>query len=217
MRTKKTLGLDDAYAVKTPDDNRELYRAWADTYDTEFAAARGYQYPQRVAEVVANRASSSDTPILDVGSGTGLVAEALFRRPLFGADVVVDGVDISPEMLGVSRRKSIYRQLYEADLTQALDLPDAHYGAIVSAGTFTHGHVGPGALPELLRICGSGGLFVLGINGTAFDQYQFGSAFAGLQADGKITPVEFERAEYYQRATDEHGDDLGYIAIFRKI
>ena len=58
MRTKKTLGLDDAYAVKTPDDNRELYRAWADTYDTEFAAARGYQYPQRVAEVVANRASS---------------------------------------------------------------------------------------------------------------------------------------------------------------
>ena len=54
MTDKKSLGLDDAYAVKTPDDNRELYRAWAATYDSDFAAARGYQYPLRIADIATS-------------------------------------------------------------------------------------------------------------------------------------------------------------------
>ena len=41
---------------------------------------------------------------------------------------------------------------------------DNHYGAIVSAATFTHGHVGPDVLEELLRGTRSGGLFVFTIH-----------------------------------------------------
>ena len=33
------LGLDAAYAVQTPDDNRRLYARWASTYETDFVAA----------------------------------------------------------------------------------------------------------------------------------------------------------------------------------
>ena len=216
MTDKKSLGLDDAYAVKTPDDNRELYRAWAATYDSDFAAARGYQYPLRIADIFVRHANPSDTPVLDVGAGTGLVADALHRNPDLAPAVVVDGIDISPEMLAVSRSKNVYRQLHEADLTGPLDLPDAHYGAVVSAGTFTHGHVGPVALAELLRVCRPGGLFVLGVNGEAFDQYHFGSAFAALQADKRITAIEFNPVKYFDRAVDGHDDDSGYAVIYRK-
>ncbi len=216
MSNNTKLGLEDAYAVKTPDDNRLLYRAWADTYDESFARARGYQYPQKIAAIYAARAGHDDTPILDIGSGTGLVAEALHQLSGCSGDLVLDGIDISPEMLQASSRKNIYRQLFEADLTQPVPLPDEQYGAAVSAGTFTHGHVGPDALTEILRLCRSGALLVIGVNGTAFDQYKFGSAFATLQADNRITPIEYERVRYYAKADDPNADDQGYAAVFRK-
>ena len=120
-------------------------------------------------------------------------------------------------MLAISRTKQVYRHLFEADLTQSIDLPENQYGAVVSAGTFTHGHVGPEALLKLLRLCRAGALFVIGVNGTAFDQYHFGSHFAALQADQHITPIEFIRVQYYATASDTYSADQGYAVVFRKV
>jgi len=212
MSEKKRLGLRDAYAVETPEDNLRLYHDWAETYDGEFATTRGYSYPRTLAELFADRANEVDSPVLDVGAGTGLVAQSLVER----CAGPVDAIDISPEMLEVSRGKGVYRELIEADLTAALPLEDARYGGIVSAGTFTHGHVGPAALHELLRVSRTGALFCLGINATAFDKYGFGSAFAALQARGAISPLEFVETRYYDHADDDHADDVAYTAVFRK-
>lgn len=216
MENDDKIGLNDAYSLKTPEDNIALYRNWAKTYDAEFAQARGYLYPQRIAEIYKQHAKSHDTPVLDVGSGSGLVAFAVQENNDADSPVVIDGVDISPEMLAVSREKDLYRQLFEVDLTQPINLPENHYGAMISAGTFTHGHVGPEALTKLLPLCRGGALFVIGINGTAFDEYHFGSHFAALQADGHITPIEFVRVQYYASAEDDHAADQGYAAVFRK-
>lgn len=216
MQYDDKISLEDAYALQTPEDNVALYRHWAETYDVEFARDRGYQYPQIIADIYARHSKPADTPVLDVGSGTGLVASALQEHHSVDAQLTIDGVDISPEMLAVSRTKNVYRHLFEADLTQSIDLPEKQYGAVVSAGTFTHGHVGPEALIKLLRLCRAGALFVIGVNGTAFDQYHFGSHFAALQADQHITPIEFIRVQYYATATDGHAADQGYAALFRK-
>lgn len=216
MQNDDKISLEDAYALQTPEDNVALYRHWAETYDVEFARDRGYQYPQMIADIYARHSKPADTPVLDVGSGTGLVASALQEHHSVDAQLTIDGVDISPEMLAVSRTKNVYRHLFEADLTQSIDLPEKQYGAVVSAGTFTHGHVGPEALIKLLRLCRAGALFVIGVNGTAFDQYHFGSHFAALQADQHITPIEFIRVQYYATATDGHAADQGYAALFRK-
>lgn len=216
MQNDDKISLEDAYALQTPEDNVALYRHWAETYDVEFARDRGYQYPQMIADIYARHSKPADTPVLDVGSGTGLVASALQEHHSVDAQLTIDGVDISPEMLAVSRTKNVYRHLFEADLTQSIDLPEMQYGAVVSAGTFTHGHVGPEALIKLLRLCRAGALFVIGVNGTAFDQYHFGSHFAALQADQHITPIEFIRVQYYATATDGHAADQGYAALFRK-
>jgi SAM-dependent methyltransferase len=199
--------LETAYAIDGPEGARRLYADWAATYDDGFGTAYGYVAPREVARIY--HALGADAPVLDVGAGTGLVAAHL-------GGVVADALDISPEMLAVAARKGLYRATIEADLTRALPLPDGVYGGVISAGTFTHGHVGPEALPELLRIAARGALFVCGTRPDVFDQMRFGSALAGLQAAGRITPVQFFDIPIYEGANHPHAGDRGLVMTFRK-
>ncbi len=201
--------LDEVYNLQTPADAVRRYDTWADDYDTDFAQARGYVYPREVARVFLSEAGSETDPVLDVGAGTGLVAEHLVSH-------TVDAIDISTEMLRVAKEKGLYRNRIHADLTGPLDIADATYGALISAGTFTHGHVGPVCLPELMRIARPGALFALGVNGGVFDAAGFGSAFADLVADSMITPVDFRRISFYENADHEHAEDTGLVAVFRR-
>ena len=199
--------LDGAYALETPEDSVKLYRGWAETYDTGFAESHGYVVPKKLAAIF--HAEGGQGPVLDIGAGTGLVAEAL-------GEIELDGIDISQEMLDVAGSKGLYRKRICADLTQPLDIADASYAGFTSAGTFTHGHVGPVCLPELLRIAQPNALFALTINVRVFDQAGFGSAFAALIAERLITPVDFRQVAYYENATHEHADDTGLVAVFRR-
>ena len=58
------LGLEQAYSVETPSQNRELYETWATTYESGFIEYMGYVYHRTVADLfVAHRAGKA----LDVG------------------------------------------------------------------------------------------------------------------------------------------------------
>lgn len=207
MSDETEHGLDGAYSLEKPEDSVAYYKDWATSYDTEFAVTHGYVVPRHVGQ--AFREFGGEGPVLDIGAGTGLVAEHMPK-------VDIDGIDISQEMLDVAGRKGLYRDLICADLTQTLDIPDGSYQGFVSAGTFTHGHVGPVCLPELMRIARPGALFVATINAEVFDNAGFGSAFAGLVADGLIEPVGFRRVNYYEGADHEHASDMGLLASFRR-
>jgi predicted TPR repeat methyltransferase len=205
--------LKDAYGLRTPADSVRLYRGWAADYDRTFAQAHGYVAPREVARAFLDEAGPDGGaragPVLDIGAGTGLVAEHL-------RGLTVDAVDISQEMLDAAGAKGLYRRRIRADLTGPLPMADAEYSGFVSAGTFTHGHVGPACLPELMRIARPGAVFALSINAQAFDAAGFGSAFAGLVAEGDITPVRFRRAPIYEGATHEHARDTMLVALFRR-
>jgi SAM-dependent methyltransferase len=203
--------LDDAYALKTPDDSRALYKTWAATYDQDFARRMDYAYPDAIARVFSERATDADQPVLDVGAGTGLVGEALARRGVGK----IDGLDISPEMLEVANGKGVYRAVHVGDLTKAIDLPKAVYGSCVSAGTFTHGHVGPEALDELLRLAAPDALFVLGVNAEVFTAQEFAQKLASLAP--QITTVELVEVRIYgDQADPDHAQDLAQVIVFRK-
>tara|TARA_R110002110_G_scaffold105166_10_gene264594 strand:+ start:5828 stop:6460 length:633 start_codon:yes stop_codon:yes gene_type:complete len=207
---EKEPDLDAAYALETPDDNRRLYADWARTYDDGFAKDMNYQLPRLVALVLAE-VFQGPGPVLDVGAGTGLVAENMVMRDA----LAVDALDISADMLAVAAAKGLYRQTIEADLTGAIDLADGAYGAVVSSGTFTHGHVGPDALDELLRVARRGAFFVLSINAEHFEARGFAAKFAAL-AD-RIDALEHRMIHIYgPDAQDDHKDDLAHIAVFQK-
>ena len=205
--------LEDAYALKTPEDSVELYRGWAENYDQAFAAAMGYVYDHHIARIYLEEQAGTPGEVLDVGAGTGLVA-AQMEAQMPG--VTMDAVDISQEMLDVAGAKGLYRARIQADLTQVLPIQDAAYDGLVSAGVFTHGHVGPGCLPELLRVAKPGAACVFGINGEVFDSMRFGSAFADLVGDGAITPVRFQRVNCYEGVSHDHADTTILAALFRK-
>lgn len=201
--------LDDAYGLDGPESSRRLYRDWAETYDTGFVAERGYVYHREVARVLL--AGTIRGPVLDVGAGTGIVGEALM-----GSGLTLDALDISPEMLAVARGRGVYQRVFEADLTGPLPLKDGHYGAVVSSGTFTHGHVGPGCLPELMRATAPGARFALGINAHVFDHAGFGSALARLVADGQIGPLSFENVPIYEGVDHDAAGDRALVAVFER-
>src|SRR5919204_4562626 len=59
---------------------------------------------------------------VDLGCGTGRTGAWLRRRGV----TVIDGVDLTPEMLAVARAKGIYRHLVEADVA-ATGMPSGAY------------------------------------------------------------------------------------------
>lgn len=207
--TGKTDDLDAVYALKTPEDSVRYYRDWAARYDRDFAADMGYRSPDAVAAAFA--ALGGKGPVLDIGAGTGLVAEALARAGIGP----VDAIDISAEMLAVAATKGVYRQLIRADLTAALPVENSVYSGLVSAGTFTHGHVGPEAFDELLRIAAPGAHFAVTVHSAVYESMGFAQRFAAL--GHRIAAFRTEPFRIYgPGAEGAHAGDIGWVVSFRK-
>ena len=201
--------LEDAYDLKTPADSLRLYAEWADTYDETFAKEHAYVMHQHVARAYVN--AGGFQPVLDVGAGTGLCGQALRER---GLDHV-DATDISPEMLAVAKSKGIYHTRFEGDILAGLDVETGTYAGLVSSGTFTHGHVGPEALDELLRLVRSGGWIVISIHREHFLTHGFAAKLETLS--DTITDLELRELPIYDaNGSGNHANDTGIVALFRK-
>ena len=201
--------LSAAYALQTPDDSKRLYAEWANSYDSDFAQGQDYILHLHVAQAFAQ--SGATGPVLDIGAGTGLCAEALSRHGV----AHIDGTDISPEMLDVARSKAVYKSLFEGNILEHLPAPDGHYNGIVSSGTFTTGHVGPQGLDEVIRISAQGALVVLSVNAQHYKASGFEAKLVELSdlvSDLTLTEVKI----YGETATDAHKDDTALIVQFKR-
>lgn len=209
----QSLSLDEAYALETPDDSRRLYGAWASTYESDFVDATGYIYPRKVAEQFVSGFDGSG-PVLDVGCGTGVVGEELND---LGVEVI-DGIDISPEMLSQAREKGsgggVYRHLIEADFTEETAIPAGTYAGVVSAGTFTHGHLSPHSLGELIRVCAPGARGAIGINTVHFESHGFRDWFEAAVRDGRILRYEAIAAPIYASSSADTANGMAQVVVF---
>ena len=208
---EKKINLNDAYSLKTPEDSIKLYKKWAKTYDLDFANISGYLSPKKISSFYIKFAKDNDTPILDLGAGTGLVGELINVNK----KKEIIGIDISSEMLNEAKQKNCYSSLIEADITKKIPLKNNSIGAVVSAGTFTHGHVGPDAFDELLRIVRPGGLFVLSINSKFFIKEGFKEKFSKIK--NLISNPVFEKFSAHNKNINKTYNEVKIIAcIFRK-
>jgi SAM-dependent methyltransferase len=188
MADAKHEGLLGAvYEAKQPEEVAAIYDGWAETYDADMSAA-GYCHPSICLALTARYLPRGAAPLLDAGAGTGLVGEWL---GIMGYPHV-EALDISQGMLAQARKKNVYRVLHCLALGGALPFADGHFAGIVSAGVFTSGHVGVEGLPELIRICRSGGVIVLTVKNTLWDS-GFSARIAELEVEGLVVREEETR------------------------
>lgn len=176
--------LGAVYGAKRPEEVAALYDGWAERYDADMAAA-GYRHPAICLALLSRHLPRGASPILDAGAGTGLVGEWL---GIMGYPHV-EGLDISEGMLARAAEKRAYAALHRLALGQPLPFPEGHFAGIVSAGVFTSGHVGAEGLDELIRICHAGGVIVLTVKNTLWEE-GFAARIAELEQDGSVTRAE---------------------------
>jgi predicted TPR repeat methyltransferase len=217
MSDEKALGLDEAYSVKTPEDNRRLYAKWAATYESSFVDAKQYRYPKAISEVFNEHVplnSDEVARVVDVGCGTGLTGMYLSH---LRSKLEIDGLDISPEMLAEAQRKkrtdgsAVYLNLNECDLTQAVVNTLETYDALICSGTFTHGHLGPDALENVLSLVRPAGWIVIGVNNEHFEGKNFQAELNSLADTKRITTPEILRIDVYEKGSPHFGDQARVI------
>uniref|UniRef100_A0A0G4GJK5 Methyltransferase type 12 domain-containing protein n=1 Tax=Chromera velia CCMP2878 TaxID=1169474 RepID=A0A0G4GJK5_9ALVE len=214
-------------------DVKEIYAKWARSYDEDVkgSSASGTIYvgSERAAQCLAKTLrqcleSSSGTGFkgglcgLDVGCGTGLSGQAVVEAVREEGILLsaVDGLDISRPMLEEARKKSVYRDLLEEDITQS-DWAEGkkggetgyEYDFIFSSGTFTSGHVGPDpAIRNLLAVLKPGGIlaFTVGRTWRAHSYPSFLEELVGAREEGgrkrqagavQCEVLSAERIQYY--------------------
>ena len=210
-KTSGQQDLENTYNLASPEDVVAYYRDFAPSYNTGFAAEMGWRYPLAIAEAYRKQATARDVPIADIGCGTGIVAAELHLSP-----DQIDGMDISPEMLTAARAKGFYRRLFEVDLTGDLSAVGSAYGAVVSAGTFTFGHLGPAPLRGLLRIARPGALFIIGVNRAHFEKEHFAEMLEEMAKRREIGPVAVEDIAMYAKLGHDHSGDRALVLQFRR-
>jgi ubiquinone/menaquinone biosynthesis C-methylase UbiE len=121
--------------------------------------------------------------VLDIGSGTGVVARTIARRSGFGGQVL--GIDLSPSLTKTAARlasdEGLERVEFRCGDSRKLELPDAAFDAVVAHTLLSHVADPSRIMQEAARIVRPGGL--IGIFDGDFASMIFGHADA---AKGKV-------------------------------
>ncbi|GHC66535.1 class I SAM-dependent DNA methyltransferase [Limoniibacter endophyticus] len=110
-----------------------LFDQYAARFDTALVGKLGYQVPELIAQAIADIAPATIFQhVLDLGCGTGLMAEHLHKR--CGS---IDGFDLSLAMLKKAKVKGLYSKLVKADLN-SIDLEGHSADLVTAADVFVY-------------------------------------------------------------------------------
>ncbi len=143
----------------TSDEIKEIYASWADSYEAD-CADWGYATPARIALALRQCGANTEKPALDFGCGTGLSGMALKGVGF----QVVDGTDISSEMLAQAETKPAYRQVWKGVPGSMGHLKRGDYATIAATGVVSLGAAPPETLDMLIDTIGAGGFLAFSFN-----------------------------------------------------
>ena len=139
---------------------RALFDDYAGTFDKHLVKNLNYRGPELLRSAVRRARAAYGQKlrcerILDLGCGTGLVAQAFA-----GTFASIEGVDLSPRMLAVARRTRLYDRLHEGDLLRLLKAQDGRSADLVAAAdVFVYLAALAEVFGEVHRVLVPGGLF----------------------------------------------------------
>lgn len=153
LRNDRVLDAAKAAEEARLDEKSVLaaYSRWAPVYDWVFG--RVFEAGRRSAVEIINRREGR---LLEVGVGTGITL------PRYGKHLKVTGIDLSPEMLAVARRRveeqklSSIEALIEMDATR-LTFPDASFDTVAVMYAITVVPHPDAVMAEVERVTKPGG------------------------------------------------------------
>ena len=156
------------------------YDDWADSYDKELLEEYGYCAHEIGAKALAETQIPFDSPILDVGCGTGLAGVELSR---FGY-TKIDGLDVSAGMLERARNQGTYRQLFQKRIgvDNLSELPS--YKGILCVGSFGLGHMEQEDIIRLIDLAAANASIVIFMNAEPFHAQNYEATIERLSLDG---------------------------------
>ena len=143
----------------TVEETQKIYADWAETYDKD-VAEWGYATPARIAMALRQSGANTDKPVLDFGCGTGLSGMALAATGF----QVVDGTDISPDMLKLAETRGIYRQVWLGQPGSLGHIGLGDYPIIAACGVISLGAAPPETLDLLVDVMAPGNLLAFSFN-----------------------------------------------------
>jgi predicted TPR repeat methyltransferase len=187
--TLASLGAEAAPVAAPKKFVTELFDQCADRFDERLLGKLKYRTPDLLLDVVARFVPSRNLDVLDLGCGTGLLGARL--HPLART---LTGVDVSPNMLELARRRQIYDNLVCGELIEFLQTQTRNFDLVVAADVFVY-------------IGDLSGVFQ-GVRGALRDGGFFGfSVEAGEEQDFvlRATLRYAQSAAYLRRLVDDHG------------
>jgi len=144
-------------------ENQEQYDNYAELYDKMMDM--GYKTPEILAEMCMKHLNKnlSETVLLDVASGTGLMAQTL---KTFGYKGSIDGIEANAKMIEECMKKNkIYREIKQHYLSEDQPMPysDDTYDIVICAGALCMGHIPPECIRDMIRVLKSEGILLFNV------------------------------------------------------
>lgn len=139
---------------------RALFDDYAPKFDVHLTKSLGYRGPELIADALRRACAKQGRDFrfglaLDLGCGTGLMAQALE-----GLCASIEGVDLSPRMLEKAERTKLYAALHEAELVGFLKTRQSSEADLaVAADVFVYMAGLDAAFHEAHRVLKQEGLF----------------------------------------------------------
>ncbi len=207
----KVKGASDfvtaAYKLEDETSMQSFYANWASDYDRQMVDNLNYIAPDILAQYVIQNTVNTKAKVLDIGCGTGLAVLPMHKAGYRD----LHGMDLSEEMLAVANSRNLYAQTYCMNACDPFPFNDESFDAVICAGTFTHGHVGPEPLAEIARILKPSGILACAVHEDLYQASGFEDTFESLEADGIMQCIARDRAVYY-----EGKDPEGWYCYYRK-
>lgn len=127
LQGKTTDAAPDGYI-------RDVFNNYSDNYDNSLVNELGYETPKLLREMVLNSENKKRFKNgLDMGCGTGLSGSAfqdLTKR--------LTGLDLSPGMLALAKKKNIYATLVETEIVDYLQTTDELFDLFLATDVFVY-------------------------------------------------------------------------------
>ncbi len=177
---------DDLWTPHTVEETQDIYRRWAKEYDSD-VLSWGYATPTRVARALRAAGAEVSQPILDFGCGTGLSGQALAAEGFS----LIDGTDISPEMLVKAKERNLYRSIWLGLPGKCDEVLPGDYAGIVATGVVSMGAAPPETLALLVSLLAPGNLLAFSYNdATLADSGYMNALDSACNSDGMALVFE---------------------------